>query len=506
MPFDISQFASYRENNRLEVKSANGGLPRSLWDTYSAFANCQGGVIILGVKEKADGSWKTTGLTNEAALLKDFWNTINNPGKVSANLLSDDDVETHTMPNGDVILIIRVPRAKRELKPIFVERDMYSGTYRRNGEGDYHCTKDEVRAMVRDSFNEALDAQVIESQSIEDLDMDAVHGYRNLHAAWKSEHVWTKLTDAEYLERIGAAQFTKSDQQYHPTVAGLLLFGQEYKITQVFPEYFLDYREMLDPTIRWTDRVVSVGGDWSGNLFDFFFRVNKRLVRDVKVPFKLEGIFRVDDTPVHKAIREALANCFANADFNIRRGIVIKKEGDVIIIENPGCIRTGKEQMLKGGISDPRNATIMKILNLVGIGERAGSGVPDILAVWEAEGWKKPEVQEQYDPDRTILTLTLAKEHFADNRQNGIGENKSAKSVGGNVPESKMQRQMAELLVFMQSEKEYTVQELNEALALKSSRARDLLRELVRQGKLEALGNTRNRRYVKPASRSKQND
>ena len=95
--FDISQFDEYREDNRREVKKANGGLPVSLWDTYSAFANCYGGVIILGVKEEKDGSWRTTGLQNEAKLRKDFWDTINNPKKVNINLLSDEDIETYAV-------------------------------------------------------------------------------------------------------------------------------------------------------------------------------------------------------------------------------------------------------------------------------------------------------------------------------------------------------------------------------------------------------------------------
>ena len=54
--FDLSQFDEYREDNRREVKKAEGGLPVSLWDTYSSFANCYGGVIILGFKENKDGS------------------------------------------------------------------------------------------------------------------------------------------------------------------------------------------------------------------------------------------------------------------------------------------------------------------------------------------------------------------------------------------------------------------------------------------------------------------
>lgn len=63
--FDITKFDLYKEDNRREVKKSNGGLPSSLWDTYSAFANCYGGVIILGVAENKDGSWRTTGLKAE---------------------------------------------------------------------------------------------------------------------------------------------------------------------------------------------------------------------------------------------------------------------------------------------------------------------------------------------------------------------------------------------------------------------------------------------------------
>ena len=115
----------------------------------------------------------------------------------------------------------------------------------------------------------------------------------------------------------------------------------------------------------------------------------------------------MDDTPVHKALREALANCIVNTDFYLPRGIVIRKETDSIVMENPGGIRIGKKQMLKGGISDPRNKALMKMLNLIGIGERAGSGVPDIYGVWAQQGWQEPSVREEYDPDRTILQLTF---------------------------------------------------------------------------------------------------
>lgn len=94
------------------------------------------------------------------------------------------------------------------------------------------------------------------------------------------------------------------------------------------------------------------------------------------MPFKMVGGECVDDTPVHKAIREALANCLINADYHGVRGVVIRKEEEKIIFANPGYVRTGKKQMRLGGESAPRNKSLMKMFNLINIGERAGSGVP----------------------------------------------------------------------------------------------------------------------------------
>lgn len=51
----------------------------------------------------------------------------------------------------------------------------------------------------------------------------------------------------------------------------------------------------------------------------------------------------------------------------------------------------------------------MKMFNMIGIGERAGSGIPDIYQVWENEGWPMPVVEESYNPDRTRLSLEFAK-------------------------------------------------------------------------------------------------
>lgn len=86
-----------------------------------------------------------------------------------------------------------------------------------------------------------------------------------------------------------------------------------------------------------------------------------------------------------------------------------KKRNTGLCIENPGYIRLGKKQMRLGGKSDPRNKALMKMFNLIDIGERAGSGVPGIFNTWEDEGLETPIIKEEFDPDRTILTLSFEK-------------------------------------------------------------------------------------------------
>lgn len=80
------------ESAEVEFKSARGGFPGSLWETYSAFANTQGGVIVLGVKEK-DGKFTLDGITLEQArkYKKEFWDNVNNKAHCSANVLQEKD-------------------------------------------------------------------------------------------------------------------------------------------------------------------------------------------------------------------------------------------------------------------------------------------------------------------------------------------------------------------------------------------------------------------------------
>ena len=144
---DLSHVESYHENNRIEAKKSLGGLPKSLWETYSAFANTLGGVILLGVEELPDKHLHALDILDPHWLIEDFWRIINNPAFVSANILTEENVQIH-MVDGKQIIAITMPKADAQYRPVYIGTDPYRGSYRRCGEGDYRLTKEEVDAML----------------------------------------------------------------------------------------------------------------------------------------------------------------------------------------------------------------------------------------------------------------------------------------------------------------------------------------------------------------------
>lgn len=145
------------ENHEIECKLAEGGLPDSIWETYSSFANTEGGTILLGVKERRD-SFVINGLTDKQLVKyqKNFWSVLNDKQKISKNILLNHHVSIIQVENKK-ILRIDVPAADRHDKPVYVGTNPMRGTYRRDYEGDFLCTEEAVRAMFSDQRDISAD-------------------------------------------------------------------------------------------------------------------------------------------------------------------------------------------------------------------------------------------------------------------------------------------------------------------------------------------------------------
>ena len=95
------------------------------------------------------------GVDDARKILTDFWNTVHGD-KVSAVVVYEHDVRIEAV-GGKKIVVVEVPRADRADKPVYVGEDVYKGTFRRNGEGDYRCSREDVTAMIRDSCAETAE-------------------------------------------------------------------------------------------------------------------------------------------------------------------------------------------------------------------------------------------------------------------------------------------------------------------------------------------------------------
>lgn len=408
---DIKRLLAKSETDAVEFKLAKGGVPASFWESYSAFANTDGGVIILGVKED-EGKHSVVGVTNADKLVADVWNAANNPQRVSANVLFNHQVYKVDY-QGKALVVVEVPRAERTERPVYVGHDVFRGTFRRNGEGDYHCSKEAVEAMIRDKCPETADTCLMEDMTIADLNQESIARYRLMFGQSKPEHAWTRIPDDEFLVKIGAAR-KDAKGVVRPMLGGLICFGDFVTISNVLPNYFLDYREGVADGSRWTDRVAAHDATWSGNIIDFYFRIYDKVTSSVKVPFRLdERGLRINETKVHKALRELLANALIHADYHGRQGIVIEKRFRRLMFRNPGCLRMSKEAAIGGGRSDARNSRIFNIFALINIGERSGTGLSDIYSIWKEYGYEEPAITETYQPDQTTVTVQVELEEDA---------------------------------------------------------------------------------------------
>ena len=402
------------ENVELECKLANGrdgkgGLPKkTLWETYSAFANTNGGVILLGVKETKDHTFEVEGITDIQKVLDEFYSGLENRQTISANLIKEKDVEVVTIGNREIISI-KVPRAPRHIKPVYRTSNPMEGTYQRVHSSDSLCSADIVKRMLAEQIEDSRDDKLLENYDMNDIDSNTLQAYRQIYTLRDPENERNQYDNVEFLRSIGAWKKERQTGQEGLTIAGLLMFGKLMSIQDVFPSYMLDYQERPEAKTeaRWVDR-VTLDGTWSGNIFDFYTKVIKKLTADLKVPFKLEGDKRQDRTPVHDALREAFVNTLVHADYSGKASVLVVKRPDMFGFRNPGLMRVSVEQAISGYEHDCRNEKLHQMFHFIGLGERAGSGIPNIFKWWSEKHWRPPYLHEKLEPyDQTLFELRM---------------------------------------------------------------------------------------------------
>ena len=402
------------ENSEIEFKSARGGFPGSFWESYSAFANTNGGTIVLGVTEK-DNRFSFDRLSEDTIVRykRIFWDCAHNKGKISACLPGEANVRIEQIEES-YILICDIPRAKYELRPVYIGSNPFGNTYRRNHEGDYLCTDTEVRRMFADAEHDrnSQDGRILVGFEFErDIDKESLRQYRQTLASLQPTHPWVGIGDMDFLKKIGAYATEYETGKEGFTLAGILMFGKYDSITNPSgdPLYFVDYRERIgtdDPTIRWTHRICP-DGMWEANLYQYYVRVYNRLIKSLPRPFMMKDGVRQEETLAHDAVREALINCIIHQDVNAQGHIIVECTDKNLVFMNQGMMLVSQKQYFEGGRSICRNPILQKMFMMLGRAEKAGSGVDKIVSGWKYLGWPLPTVKEETRPDYVVLTMLL---------------------------------------------------------------------------------------------------
>ena len=244
---------------------------------------------------------------------------------------------------------------------------------------------------------------------MDDIDLDTLHRYRTLFRVWNNDHVWNEVDDKTFLRNLGGYIVNREEGKEGLSMAGLMMFGKGLPIRERFDNFRMDYLNFcnLIGEERYSDR-LTYDGRWENNLYQFFSIVLPKMTFDLPRPFRMEGLQRVDDTPQHKAVREAFTNSIIHADLMMDAGILrIEKHDDRLCFRNPGLLRLPIEQIYEGGNSKARNPRIQNMLRMVGFGENIGSGFPKIIAAWKETGWGEPELKNKIEVDEVELVLPV---------------------------------------------------------------------------------------------------
>jgi ATP-dependent DNA helicase RecG len=406
----------------VEIKKAAGGVPKTLAESVSAFANGGGGMIILGLDEKQGFA----------------------PVQVNVAALADamagacaDQVEPATRARIEIVQIdgmpvvtASIPPADLTHRPCYVKtQGMERGSYIRAHDGDRHLTSYEVHLMVSGRGQPQDDSLPVAGARLGDLGPTEVsrlvERYRDRRGP-----VFAKASPEDILRLAGVCP--RGGEPDEVTLAGLLALGRYPQ--QFFPQLnvtFVSYptpdgRPMADGT-RFLEN-VPLDGPIPQMVAGLVEAVRRSMTRrSVMVGIGREDVW---EYPV-EAIRELIVNAVMHRDYHpLARGTQVQVEmyPDRLVFVNPGGLygAASPVELLQGTVSSSRNAVLARLLEDVelpgtnrAVCENRGTGIRMIATELAASGLQPPtfrvtagrfivELRNSFQPPRSQIPRARA--------------------------------------------------------------------------------------------------
>ena len=409
------------EWNDFEVKEASGGLPKSMWETVSAFSNTTGGWIILGVKEKKrdNGSeFIINGVQNSEQMEQDIVTTLRSRTKFNAPISCN--VTKYKIENKD-ILAFEIPLSPH--RPIAIKSN--GEVYIRTGSGDTLATDLEIDAIVRDASFGAKSEMEVPGSDFKDINLDSIASYRSFLRDFNRPLSFPTLNEKDFCRKLNIV-LSSGKLSY----GSLLMFGKRESVLNTLPNFWIDYMEIPGDSYATASQRYTYRMPEQENIWESFQLIMHRLRNFVDAPY-MEGpdIFGIEDNSQLFCLREGLVNFCAHSDYFASAHPTIRVFNDRIVMQNPGRFILAADEFRSRILSMPRNPSIIRLFRHPKLSENAGYGIDKIL------GWQRLTGKTvTFESDMLISTVTYPLSKTKNSRN--IGENNGKN--GENSDENKV--------------------------------------------------------------------
>lgn len=349
------------DTQHYEVKAAGRGLPESLAETISAFANRNGGTIILGLDERS-GFSPAVGFDAKRAAdgLQRLGNDLTPPCRLA--------IERYPFEHSEIVAAVVSPVALDQRPCFITKKGIWMGSYIRTGDGDKKLTNYEIDRMREFHRQPSFDREPVYEASVGDLDSTVLEAIVNRNREI-TPRVFGKMESHEILEKLGAiAKDEKQSGRYVPTLAGLLVAG-------VFPQEFFPRLNITFTVYPGVTKAQAAGEALryvesrpvNGSIPEMLVTSLALLQKHMNHGAVIEGALRRDvaDYPL-LACREAIVNALQHRDYSPEgRGsqVQINLYADRLEILNPGGLYGAASlSSIPVGISATRNARLSPLL------------------------------------------------------------------------------------------------------------------------------------------------
>ena len=402
---ELLKLLSSHEWKDIEFKEAQRSVPKNAYESVSAFANTEGGHLVFGVRK--DGSdFEVVGVLNVDKVQNDFLTSLRQKDKIS--LIIDVKEHLHSVNEKD-LLVFYVPEASRTDKPVFLNGDIRR-SFLRKGACDMKCSKEEVQRLISDASMERYDGQTVDQDLSTCYSSKDIVWYRKQYEGKAGNRNYGDLDDLEFLFQLGLIKNTDRGQK--PTIASILLFGQDGYLRGLLPRPVIDCQRYLfkhddySRGERWHDRTVC---DY--NLVQSWLAVLEWYYRFAEIPYEVnpKTLQRSDTPPDYIAFREAIINMLIHQDYADHcRKPVIAHFTDLTRFWNPGDAFANVRDLLEPGEKETRNPLLVTAFRRIGFSENAGWGLLDVFNNWRGLGKVPPVINN--DKSKKSFELVLHKE------------------------------------------------------------------------------------------------